>query len=405
LIKVAVIGQGYVGLPIAINAAAAGYEVVGFDLNQEVVINLNSGKSHISDIPDLELKKFLDNKKYRASSDSKDLEDVAIAVIAVPTPLSKDRKPDLSFVESASGILGKTLKNPGLIINESTSYPGTLRNVIAPIVQSFASTGISHEFAISPERVDPGNENWSIKNTARLFAGLTPSATKKTRTFYEKFCDNLIEVSSPEVAETAKLFENTFRQVNIALVNELALITRDLGISVHETIDAAASKPYGFMKFSPGLGVGGHCIPVDPTYLSYVAEQAGRKANFINLANKVNLEMPAEIVKRIKNDNGGSLNGKEVLVCGVAYKPNISDVRETPSEILIEELAKEGAVVSWYDPLVASWKDSKSVVLGSKRYDATIIAMIHDVMDKKRILDTSDYVLDCTGKLEGAKKL
>ncbi len=405
MIKVAVIGQGYVGLPIAINAAAAGYEVIGFDLNLEIVNNLNTGKSHISDISDSELRKFLESKKYRASSDSKDLDDVEIAVIAVPTPLSKDRKPDLSFVESASGILGKTLKNPGLIINESTSYPGTLRNFIAPIVQSFASTGISHEFAISPERVDPGNENWSIKNTARLFAGLTPSATKKTRAFYEKFCDNLIEVSSPEVAETAKLFENTFRQVNIALVNELALVTRDLGISVHETIDAAASKPYGFMKFTPGLGVGGHCIPVDPTYLSYVAEQAGRQANFINLANKVNLEMPAEIVKRVKKENGGSLKGKEVLVCGVSYKPDISDVRETPSEILFEELNKEGAVVNWHDPLVASWRGSKSVELNIKKYAVTIVAMLHSVMNKELILNSSDYVLDCTGKLEGAKKL
>lgn len=402
---VAVIGQGYVGLPIAINAAKAGYEVIGFDVNQETVIELNSGHSHISDISDSELRKFLKSKNYRASSNYMDLEDVEIAVIAVPTPLSKDRKPDLSFVESASEILGKAIKNSALIINESTSYPGTLRDVIAPIVKSFAGAGINHEFAISPERVDPGNENWSIKNTARLFAGLSPNASAMTRGFYEKFCDNLIEVSSPEVAETAKLFENTFRQVNIALVNELALITRDLGISVHETIDAAASKPYGFMKFSPGLGVGGHCIPVDPTYLSYVAEQAGRKANFINLANKVNLEMPAEIVKRIKNDNGGSLKTKEVLVCGVAYKPNISDVRETPSEILIKELNKEGAVVSWHDPLVASWNGSESVDLDSKQFDITIVAVVHDVMNQNMILGSSNYVLDCSGKLEGAKKL
>ncbi|CAB4751817.1 unannotated protein [freshwater metagenome] len=403
--KVAVIGQGYVGLPIAIHAATAGYEVIGFDLNLEIVNNLNSGKSHISDISDSELKKYLESKKYRASSDPKDLEDVEISVIAVPTPLSEDRKPDLAFVESASQILGKSLKKSGLIINESTSYPGTLRNVIAPIIKSLSGDGISHEFAISPERVDPGNENWSIKNTARLFAGLTPTASEKTRAFYDKFCDNLIEVSSPEVAETAKLFENTFRQVNIALVNELALITRDLGISVHETIEAAASKPYGFMKFTPGLGVGGHCIPVDPTYLSYVAELAGRNANFINLANKVNLEMPAEIVKRIKNENGGSLKGKEVLVCGAAYKPDISDVRETPSEILIEELMKEGAIVSWHDPLVASWRGSKSVEINTKKYAVTIVAMLHSVMDKKLILKSSDYVLDCTGKLEGAKKL
>ena len=405
MIKVAVIGQGYVGLPIAINAAAAGFEVIGFDLDDEIVENLDAGKSHISDIPDSELKKHLSNKSYKASSDPRDLEDVEISVIAVPTPLTEDRKPDLKYVESASEILGKSLRKSGLIINESTSYPGTLRNVIAPIVQSFSPEGVTHEFAISPERVDPGNEKWSIGNTPRLFAGLTPIASKKTRAFYEKFCDQLIEVSSPEVAETAKLFENTFRQVNIALVNELALVTRDLGISVHETIDAAASKPYGFMKFTPGLGVGGHCIPVDPTYLSYVAEQAGRQANFINLANKVNLEMPAEIVKRVKKENGGSLKGKEVLVCGVSYKPDISDVRETPSEILIEELNKEGAIVSWHDPLVSSWRGSKSVELNTKKYAVTIVAMLHSVMNEELVLSSSDYVLDCTGKLVGAKKL
>ena len=403
--KILVVGQGYVGLPIAIFAATAGYEVVGYDLNLKTVENLNSGKSHISDIEDNQLKRLISMGKYRASSDLTDFIDIDISIIAVPTPLTNNRKPDLSFVEAASEILGRSLKKSALIINESTSYPGTLRNIIAPIINSFSGIGLSHEFAISPERVDPGNQTWSIKNTARLYAGLTPSASLKTRAFYEKFCDNLVEVSSPEVAETAKLFENTFRQVNIALVNELALITSDLGISVHETIDAAASKPYGFMKFTPGLGVGGHCIPVDPTYLSYVAEQAGRNANFINLANKVNLEMPAEIVKRVKNENGGSLNGKEVLVCGVAYKPDISDVRETPSEILIEEVTKEGAIVSWHDPLVVSWRESKSVEIIAKKYAVTIVAVLHSVMNKQLILNSSDYVLDCTGKLEGAKKL
>jgi UDP-N-acetyl-D-glucosamine dehydrogenase len=403
--KVAVVGQGYVGLPIAISSAQAGYEVIGFDLNEAIVENLNSGKSHISDISDSELNQFLANGNYRASSNPIDLEDVDIAVIAVPTPLSEERKPDLKYVESASEILGKSLKRNGLIINESTSYPGTLRNIIAPLVRKFSVEGVEHEFAISPERVDPGNETWSIKNTARLFAGLTPSASQRTRAFYEKFCDNLIEVSSPEVAETAKVFENTFRQVNIALVNELALITRDLGVSVHEVIEAASSKPYGFMKFTPGLGVGGHCIPVDPTYLSYIAELAGRSANFINLANKVNLEMPAEIVKRVKKENGGRLDGKNVLVCGIAYKPNISDFRETPSELLIEELEKEGAVINWHDPMVEVWRNSKSSELGSRKFDLTIVAMVHDVMDHAQILNSSAYILDCTGKIKGALQL
>ena len=245
--RVAIVGQGYVGLPLAISISDAGHEVIGFDLNEKVVNSLNLGVSHVEDISNQVLAEAIRTGRYRASSDQADLAITEVAIIAVPTPLGKNRLPDLSFVESSSEILGRNLGSSALIVNESTSYPGTLRNVIAPIVAKFSK----HEnfFAISPERVDPGNSKWGIKNTPRLFAGLTPDAGKRTSDFYGTFCDNIIEVSSPEVAETAKLFENTFRQVNIALVNELAVICNKLGISAHEVLEAANSKPYGFMKF------------------------------------------------------------------------------------------------------------------------------------------------------------
>jgi UDP-N-acetyl-D-glucosamine dehydrogenase len=261
----------------------------------------------------------------------------------------------------------------------------------------------NHLYAISPERVDPGNKVWGISNTPRLFAGLTPEASTKTREFYSKFCDNLIEVSSPEVAEAAKLFENSFRQVNIALVNELAIISRSLGISVREVLDAADSKPYGFMKFDPSAGVGGHCIPVDPTYLAFVASQEGVPATFIERANEVNLEMPKYIVSRVAADNGGSLKGKKVQVIGVSYKPNVADTRETPAEIVIEELEVMGAEVTWHDPVVKYWQGSNSSDLGGS--EIAIVVTLHDVMEKSEVKNSAPYVFDTTGKLSGVKGL
>ena len=401
--KITVVGQGYVGLPIALHAAKAGYEVVGFDLDSKLVTQINLGKSHIVDISDIELSAIIQSGKYQATKNASDIMGSAIAVIAVPTPLNEDREPDLSYIESACDILANNLTNSALIINESTSYPGTLRNLIAKRID--AKSSISHRFAISPERVDPGNKDWGIKNTPRLYAALSHEAAVETREFYGNFCENLIEVSSPEVAEAAKLFENTFRQVNIALVNELALITRGIGISVNEVIDAASSKPYGFMKFSPSVGVGGHCIPVDPTYLAHTAKNIGVEPRFIELANELNLQMPKEIVKRIKRENGGTLNGKKVLVCGISYKPNVADTRETPSAILIEELEKEGANVSWHDPIVNLWKGTRSVELLKMSYDLTIIAVFHDVMDSLKIASTSKYLFDCTGRMPVGHKL
>ena len=297
------------------------------------------------------------------------------------------------------------MKRKTLVINESTSYPGTLRNIIAPTVLKFTPPGIDHLFAISPERVDPGNKEWDLSSTPRIIAGLTPESAKKALEFYSSFCKELIEVSSPEVAETAKLFENTFRQVNIALVNELALTTRALGISVTEVIEAASTKPYGFMKFSPGIGVGGHCIPIDPSYLACAAESVGVKARFIELANSVNLQMPQEIVKRIKLENGGMLQNKDVLVCGLAYKSNIGDIRESPSVDLVGYLRGEGANVTWHDPLVETWKSEMTTNLGTKKFDITVVAILHDIMNRESILESSNYVFDCTGKLKSRHQL
>jgi UDP-N-acetyl-D-glucosamine dehydrogenase len=384
---------------------SAGHEVIGFDSNPVLVSNLNSRISHIEDIDSSVLSSWISSGKYSATSNPTDFADSDIAIIAVPTPLDQNREPDLNYVVSASEILGKSLTGETLIINESTSYPGTLRNVIAPTVLKNSKTGLIHLFAISPERVDPGNKDWKIANTPRIIAGLTDNASKLAKDFYSGFCSELIEVSSPEVAESAKLFENTFRQVNIALVNELALITRGIGISVNEVIDAASTKPYGFMKFNPSIGVGGHCIPVDPSYLAHTAKSIGVEPRFIELANEVNLQMPREIVKRIKSENGGTLKGKKILVCGVAYKPNVADTRETPTAILIEELEKEGAKISWHDPLVQSWLGSETVELEDQIFDVTIVAVLHDVMDKSKIATTSKYLFDCTGKMPGGHKL
>jgi len=395
--KVAIIGQGYVGLTISVFAAEH-HTVVGFDVNQGLVDALNSGKSHIEGVASSDLAKWIAAGKYQATTDAAEIAGSDVVVIAVPTPLTKDRKPDLAFVEAACKTIGENLKTPALIINESTSFPGTVRNLIKPEIEKHSGGAIEHLYAVSPERVDPGRVDWDQKNTPRLYAGLTPEASSAVREFYSTFCDNLVEVSSPEVAEAAKLFENTFRQVNIALVNEFAQIAHALGISVYETLDAAATKPYGFMKFMPSAGVGGHCIPVDPSYLADTAARVGVPATFIERANEVNLEMAAYVVGRVAADNGGSLSGKSVQVIGVAYKPNVADTRETPAELVIEELKKAGANVSWHDPVVQSWRGGQSSSLGGS--EIAIVVTMHDVVSAESVLASAPYVFDTTGKIK-----
>jgi UDP-N-acetyl-D-glucosamine dehydrogenase len=400
--KVAIIGQGYVGLTISAFASKS-YQVVGFDNSQKVVDQLNQGISHIEGVKSADIKAAIAAGNYRATANGADIAGADIVVIAVPTPLDKDRKPDLTFIEAACRTIAENISHSVLVINESTSYPGTIRGFIKPLIEKLSAGKVEHLYAISPERVDPGRVDWDQKNTPRLYAGLTPEASKQTREFYSSFCDELVEVSSPEVAEAAKLFENTFRQVNIALVNEFAQISHALGISVYETLDAADTKPYGFMKFNPSAGVGGHCIPVDPSYLSHVAAGLGVPATFIERANEVNLEMPKYVVARVAADNGGSLKGKKVQVIGVSYKPNVADTRETPAELVIEEVKKAGAEVTWSDDLVGSWKGQSSTPLGGA--DIAIVVTLHDGVDKKAVLASAAFVFDTTGKLPGAKGL
>jgi len=400
--KIAIIGQGYVGLTISAFAGQY-FEVVGFDNNAKIVNQLNKGISHIEGVESSTLQNWIEEGRYRATNHGSDIADVDLVVIAVPTPLTSDRKPDLGFIEAACKTIGENIKKSVLIVNESTSFPGTLRNYIKPAVEKYSNHQLEHLYAISPERVDPGRSDFNQKNTPRLIAGLTPEASAKTREFYSKFCDKLVEVSSPEVAEAAKLFENTFRQVNIALVNEFAQITNALGISVHETLNAANTKPYGFMKFNPSAGVGGHCIPVDPTYLATVAEEHGAPATFIRRANEVNLEMSNYVVNRIQADNGGSLQGKSVLVVGVAYKPNVADFRETAAALVISHLRERGAVVSWHDEVVGIWHEESSAPLSGA--DIAVVITKHDVVNERDILASAPYVFDTTGKVFGAKGL
>ena len=400
--KIGIIGQGYVGLTISAFASEF-FMVVGFDNNQKIVDQLNSGISHIEGVEDSILKSGLKAGRFQATSIGSDLADVDLVVIAVPTPLTKDRRPDLGYLDAACKTIGENIAKPILVINESTSFPGTLRDYIKPAIEKYSKSRVEHHYAISPERVDPGRNDFNQKNTPRLYAGLTPEASKKTREFYSKFCDELVEVSSPEVAEAAKLFENTFRQVNIALVNEFAQISHSLGISVYETLDAANTKPYGFMKFTPSAGVGGHCIPVDPTYLAAVAEEHGAPATFIRRANEVNIEMSEYVVDRVQADNGGSLQGKSVLVVGVAYKPNVADVRETAAELVIEHLRERGAVVSWHDDVVGTWKCKSSAPLTGA--DIAVVVTMHDSVKPADVIASAPYVFDTTGILNGVHGL
>lgn len=396
-LTVGVVGLGYVGLSVAVAAGNAGHRVFGFDKKTSVISNLKSGNSHIEDISSAAISSYLASGSQFCDR-IEELSDCDLIVIAVPTPLGADREPDLSLLRDASRAVA-SIAGPGtLIVNESTSYPGTLRNVIAPIV------GAEKLYAAAPERIDPGNQNWLISNTPRLIGGMTPKATEKAVAFYNSFCGAVKVVSSPEVAEAAKLFENTFRQVNIALVNELAQICEGFSISTHEVLDAAATKPFGFMKFLPSLGVGGHCIPVDPSYLSFAARELGVAARFIELANEINLQMPEYVVTRIEKELG-SLSGVRVEVAGISYKAGIADVRESPALELIALLRDKGAVVSWHDPLVKVWAGEESQPLSNPKVG--VIVSPHAEIDFSPWRSNGVRVFDVstTGGLEWQKLL
>jgi UDP-N-acetyl-D-glucosamine dehydrogenase len=380
--KIAIIGQGYVGRSIAQASVGAGHSVVGFDIDASIVSSMQIAG------------------EYKGTTDPSLIGSADVVVIAVPTPLDGARKPDLSAVKAACKTIIENVTKPVLVINESTSYPGTLRNEIAAVIES--ASGLGHMYVASPERVDPGNIKWTQKNTPRLLAGLTIEATALAHKFYSSFCDQIVEVSSPEVAEAAKLFENTFRQVNIALVNEFAQISGALDIPTREVLEAAATKPFGFMSFQPGAGVGGHCIPVDPSYLAHVAEVAGVPATFIRYANEVNLAMPAYVVSRVAGEVG-SLKGKKVVVVGVAYKANVTDTREAPAALVMSELEKLSAEVSWHDPVVQNWNGQASCDL--KGFDVAIVVTKHDVVREADIKACAPYIFDCTGSIKGVAGL
>jgi len=378
--QVTIVGQGYVGLPLAIAASQAGYMVFGLDHNEEKVDLLSSGKSIIEDLTDHVIKESIESKLFLPTTDQTVISRSELVLICVPTPLSDDHKPDLSLLISAITTVGKNLKSGALVIVESTIAPGTCRNILLPILLKESGLKLGDvEIAYSPERIDPSNKKWGIRNTPKLLAGLTENSTKRALEFYGKFIDSINICSSLEIAETAKLLENSFRFINISFVNELAIFCQKVEIDINEVISAAATKPYGFMSFYPSIGVGGHCIPVDPLYLANSAKAVGVPSRFIDLADQINQEIPGYFIGRAEEKIGG-LKDRRVLVVGVSYKPNVADIRESPVESLIFGLKQKGAQVSWHDDLVKVWKGVKSVAL-SGDFDLAIIATPHDYLD------------------------
>jgi UDP-N-acetyl-D-glucosamine dehydrogenase len=378
-VKVSIIGVGYVGLPIAVQAAEAGYSVGGFDVDGNKIRKLLSGISDSPEVSPDQILSLVTTEKLFFSSDISDHKDSSIYVIAVPTPLDESNNPDLSYLRNACELLAKVVKSGDLIINESTSYIGTLRNFIKPIIEE--SSGLTDlRYAVAPERIDPGNKVWNIKNTPRNISGLTDQATSDAVTFYGSFCDSINALLKPEVAEAAKLFENTFRYINIALVNEFSEIANKFDFSANDAIIAAATKPFGFMPFFPSIGVGGHCIPVDPSYLVFSAEQVGIESKFITLANDMNSSRPQIIADRIRIHLGGDLDGKRLQIVGITYKSNIADLRESPALELITELKSLGAKVIWSDPYIETYNGETSQPL-DPNIDLGIIVIPHHVVD------------------------
>jgi UDP-N-acetyl-D-glucosamine dehydrogenase len=396
----AIIGQGYVGLPLAMAAVDAGWQVIGVDTLSAKVAQINGGSSPVEDISDKQLQVAISNGLYRATTNFSEVKVASVISICVPTPLDDDREPDLTLLRSAATGIAPYVSNETLVVSESTSYPGTLRDVIFPIVQQLKpeeSTNVY--FACAPERVNPGDTNWNQKNTPRLVGAIGSESQNRALEFYESICDAVVAVSTPEVAEAAKLLENTFRLVNIALINEFAQICSASGINIQEVIDAASSKPYGYMPFRPGVGVGGHCIPVDPLYLTWWARQSGSHAEIVETADSINHKMPRYVAERAMAIVGESLTKPKVLVIGVAYKPGVADVRETPALELINHLEDLGAEVAWHDPLVAMWRNTKSVSLDWK-CDVAILTTNQKGLDIQELISRNVKILDCSNSLE-----
>ena len=387
--KIVIIGQGYVGSALAIAASKAGHNVIGFDTNSKVIGDLKEKESNLNN--------------YHPTNNEADLKDQDAYIIAVPTPLDENNQPDLSYLIQASKLIAKSATKGALVINESTSYPGTLREIVITEIEKVNKSEFL--YASAPERIDPANSKWNIKNTPRILAGVDTKSTTAALEFYKSICDDVTAVSSPEVAESAKLFENTFRQVNIALVNELAQISSKLGISANEVIAAAATKPFGFMKFNPGLGVGGHCIPIDPIYLAQKAEQLGAPAKFIRQANSVNQQMPLYVLQRLKELLDGNLKDKKICIVGISYKADVTDLRESPSLVLLKELQNSGANVVFYDDVVKEYNGAKSTPLAPNSFDLTVVAVHHSDLSVDSVIKSAPIVFDCTGSIAGVYQL
>ncbi len=401
--RLAIIGQGYVGLSLAMAATDAGWQVIGIDVSQARIEALNAGRSPIEDISDKQLQAALSASLYRATSDFTQISSANVITICVPTPLDLNRNPDLGPLISAAKSIEPYVKSGALVVNESTSYPGTLRNEILPIFQN--GLGISKRkvfFASAPERVNPGDQKWNQKNTPRLVGAIDDESQKLALDFYGSICDCVVPVSTPEIAEASKLLENTFRLVNIALINEFTQLCSAQGIDVHQVIDAASTKPYGFMPFRPGVGVGGHCIPVDPLYLTWWANQNGQQAKIVELADQISTSMPAYVAKRALELVTEKSKDIKVLLLGVAYKAGVGDVRETPASALRTSLVSQGCIVEWIDPLVSMWEETNPVDI-SWSCDVAILVTNQPGLDVQKISDRGVPILDCTNSHSGLK--
>ena len=400
-----VIGLGYVGLPLAVEMARAGYRVIGFDVSAEVVSSINAGCSHIRDIQPAVVAELVDGGRLSATDDKRRLAECDVISVCVPTPLSKTRDPDVSYVVSATEAVASTLRPGQLIILESTTYPGTTRELMLPMLErNELRAGRDFFVCFSPERVDPGNEKWVIRNTPKVIGGITAKCVEAGVAFYGRVMEQVVPVSSTEAAELTKLLENTYRAVNIALVNEMAQVSDRLNVDVYEVIEAAATKPFGFMKFVPGPGIGGHCIPLDPHYLAWKMRTLNYKTRLIDLAGEVNSEMPLYVVSKVRdalNDHRKALRGSRVLILGVAYKRDIDDVRESPALDIIRLLEAKGAEVDYHDPYVSEVHEDgivrRSVPFDGDelaRYDCILIATDHKVVDYARLAGLPCPVVD-----------
>jgi UDP-N-acetyl-D-glucosamine dehydrogenase len=414
--NIAVIGMGYVGLPLAVTFANAGFNVTGIDPIQEKVDMINRGESYISDISNAQLRKHIDNGRIRATTDYATLSEIDAVSICVPTPLRKTGDPDMSFIAQASEDIASYLHRGMIIVLESSTYPGTTREFVLPklIANSDLNVGTDFFLAFSPERVDPGRTDYTTYNTPKVVGGITQACTDVAVAWYQEAIETVVPVSSTEVAEMAKLLENTFRMINISMVNELAQMCERLDVDVWEVIDAAATKPFGFMKFTPGPGLGGHCIPVDPLYLSWKMKTLNYTARFIELASEINTNMPRYVVSRIQdalNRYKKSLNGSKILILGVSYKPNINDMRESPALDIIHLLREKGAIVSYNDPFVPEIEIEGVQMFSEKELStflekADLVAIItnHDKFDYKMILDKSQLIFDARNAMKDVAK-